>query len=68
MKVIKISLTLSPNTVLAAVEMSNWCKEHGLIFQKDYDYCIMTARKEAHFRFFNEHESMGSLFAMRWIK
>lgn len=51
-----------------AIEMSAWCKEQGLTYEKDYDYVIMSAKGEIHFRFFNEHESMGSMFAMRWMR
>lgn len=48
------------------LEMSKWCKDQGLVHGKDYDYCAMDKKKEVHFRFFNEYESMGSMFAMRW--
>ena len=50
----------------AAIEMSHWCKEMGLIHDRDYTWAFMSAKKELHFRFFNDGESTASAFALKW--
>ena len=52
--------------VNSAIEMSHWCKGHGLDLGRDYDWSFMSADKEIHFRFYNQAESYSTLFALTW--
>lgn len=74
MRVIKIKCvdrniqkTHGGNRMDQALEMSAWCREQGLRIPDDYDYHFDSSNKEIHFRFFGENESVGSMFAMRWM-
>lgn len=51
---------------LVAIEMSNWCKEQGLVHGQDYDWALITALREVHFRFYSESESIITIFALKW--
>jgi hypothetical protein len=67
MRVIVIQIPGNTSVVFKKViEMSEWLKEQGLTHIKHYDYAIFYSYHEAHFRFYDEHESMGSLFALKW--
>lgn len=56
---------LTNDDMVRMLEMSQWCKDQVLVHGKDYDYCAMDVKKEIHFRFFNEYESMGSMLELR---
>ena len=51
-----------------AIRISDWCKEQGLQFQKDYDWHQMSERHQIHVRFYDHCEEMSTLFGLRWIK
>jgi len=51
-----------------AIEMSNWCKENGLVHSKDFDWSFMGNLKEIHFRFYSDDESRATMFALLWNK
>jgi hypothetical protein len=50
------------------IELSQWCREHGLVRDKDYDWAFMPNDRAIHFRFYGENESFASLFAIRWAE
>ena len=52
--------------VNSAIEMSHWCKGHGLLPNRDYDWSFMSNSHEIHFRFYNQAESYATLFALIW--
>ena len=67
MRVIKFSFSNTNQTpALAAIDMSNWCKEHGLVHGQDYDWALITAVREVHFRFYSDSESLISMFVLKW--
>ena len=49
-----------------AIEMSNWCKENGLVHSRDYDWAFMNQLREIHFRFYSDDESRATMFALIW--
>ena len=51
-----------------AIEMSNWCKENGLVHSQDFDWSFMNHLKEIHFRFYSDEESLATMFALIWNK
>lgn len=51
---------------LHAMAMSNWLKNHGLVWGKDYDWHIDQNRNETRFRFHNSAVEYASLFLLRW--
>jgi len=51
-----------------AIRISDWCKEQGLVFQKDYDWHQMSEKQQIHIRFYDHCEEMATLFGLRWIK
>lgn len=70
MRIIKIpSKTTMNNPSLNMMwnnEIDIWCKEQGLIKNKDYKCFYMSGAKEYHVTFNEEHESMASLLVMKW--
>ena len=54
-------------TGIHALEMSNWLKDHGLVWAKDYDWHIDNNRNEIRFRFHNTATVYASLFSLRWV-
>ena len=50
-----------------AMDMSNWLKDHGLVWGKDYDWYIDRNRNETRFRFHNSATMSASLFSLRWV-
>ena len=50
------------------IELSQWCKDNGLVRDKDYDWALITAKNEIHFRFFGDDPSFASMFALKWGK
>jgi hypothetical protein len=52
---------------LHAVQMSNWLKDHGLVWGKDYDWHINRTRNETTFRFHNTATAYASFFSLRWV-
>lgn len=52
--------------VNSAIEMSHWCKGHGLVLDRDYGWCFMADSREIHFMFYNDSESYATLFALTW--
>ncbi len=50
------------------IELSRWCKENGLIHGIDYDWALITEKKELHFKFYGDHQSFASMFALKWGK
>lgn len=51
---------------LHALEMSNWLKEQGLVWGKDYDWHIDRIRNETKFRFHNAATVYATMFSLRW--
>jgi hypothetical protein len=49
-----------------AIEMSNWCKENGLVHSKHFDWSFRHQLKEIHFRFYSDDESLATMFALIW--
>ena len=49
-----------------AIEMSNWCKENGLVHSKHFDWSFMSELKQIHFRFYSDDESLATMFALIW--
>lgn len=66
MKTVVIPYKDQRNAVGEAITMSYWCKDMGLIREKDYDWTFKSNEKEICFRFYGEDESYASLFALKW--
>jgi len=54
------------DSTMRGIEMSYWCRDQGLVRDKDYDWAFSTQRKELHFRFFDHAETFATLFTLRW--
>jgi hypothetical protein len=54
------------DAVSRAIEMSQWCKDNGLVHSKDYDWSFMRGQRQIHFRFYSDDESRASMFALMW--
>lgn len=54
-------------SILHALKMSNWLKEQGLDWGKDYDWHIDRIRNETKFRFHNAATLYSTLFSLRWL-
>jgi len=65
-KIVKIPYNDQRGAAGVAIEMSYWCRDHGLVRDLDYDWAFITAEKEIHFRFFNDNDSYATLFALKW--
>ena len=50
------------------IEISRWCREHGLMLDRDYDWTFLPKDNALQFRFHDENESFASLFAIRWAE
>lgn len=50
------------------IELSRWCQEQGLIHNQDYDWAVITAKKELHFRFYGNNQSVATLFTLKWAQ
>jgi hypothetical protein len=48
-----------------AIEVGDWCTEHGLAFNNDYDWTFVDGFCV---RFYDHCEDMSTLFALRWVK
>jgi hypothetical protein len=68
MKIVKLAYHANNQRLAAmwAIELSNWCKEQGLVHGRDYDWAFMNTIKEIHFRFYSDSESMSTMFTLRW--
>lgn len=66
MKLVTIPFLDQRGSAQAAIEMSYWCKDQGLVRDIDYDWAFMTNKKEIHFRFYNGNDSYATLFALKW--
>lgn len=49
-----------------AIDLSNWCKDHGLVPTVDYMWALHSDVDEVHFAFFDKAEAFGTFFALRW--
>lgn len=49
-----------------ALEMSHWLKDQGLKHGVDFDWYYEPQFQSTRFRFYNENESMATMFALRW--
>ena len=71
MRIIKIPVPTLNNPSLNGGPWNNvidiWCKEQGLIKNKDYKCFYMSGAKEYHVTFNEEHNSMASLLVMKWL-
>lgn len=66
MKVVVIPFVDQRNAAGEGIAMSYWCRDMGLVREVDYDWALMSATKEIHFRFYGDNESYSSLFALKW--
>jgi hypothetical protein len=50
------------------IEISRWCRDLGLERDVDYDWALMSAKNELHFRFWGEDPAFATMFALRWAE
>jgi hypothetical protein len=50
-----------------ALELNRWCKEQGLVMNKDYKWYFHPSEDATVFHFNEEHASFSTLFAIKWI-
>jgi hypothetical protein len=48
------------------IEIHRWCQEQGLERGVDYDWALMPAERELHFKFWGEDPAFATMFALRW--
>ncbi len=66
-----MQVCLTPNegrqfTTQLGIDLSAWCKEQGLVQNRDYDWAFRQG--ELHFRFHCDSESYATLFTLRWAE
>lgn len=69
MTLVKINLDNYNDTALGwrakkGVELSHWCREHGLDIAIDYTWSFEHAINELHFEF--KDAAFASFFALKW--
>jgi hypothetical protein len=50
-----------------ALDLKNWCKEQGLVMDKDFTWHFHPTKNETVFNFVDEHSSFSTFFAIKWI-
>lgn len=66
MKKVVIQWEDQRNASTFSVELSNWCKDNGLIMGVDYNWHFVPDHKQSIFYFEDDYESYATLFALRW--
>jgi hypothetical protein len=67
MIIVKIAYTDAQlHATKRAIEMSNWCKDNGLVHSKHFDWSFRHQLNEIHFRFYSDDESLATMFALLW--
>lgn len=53
---------------LFSIELSNWCKEQGLIDRVDYNWQFKPQEQVTVFYFEDSAGSYATLFALKWVR
>lgn len=48
------------------VMLSGWCREQGLVMNRDYEWYFKKNEREILFQFIGDGESFSTLFALKW--
>lgn len=48
------------------IELAHWCKDHGLLLYKDFEWKVDTVNKLIQFKFFNKESSIPTMFALKF--
>lgn len=51
-----------------SIELSNWCKEQGLVDAVDYNWHFIPEQRVTVFSFHDRAESYATLFQLKWVK
>ena len=51
-----------------AINMSQWCRNQGLIHDTDYSWSFHPDDNEIVFKFYGDSESWASMFALVWVR
>ena len=50
-----------------AIDISTWCKSHGLVRDVDFDWSFMPKTRQLYFRVWGEkNDAFTTMFALRW--
>ena len=51
-----------------SIELSRWCKQHGLVDKLDYNWQFKPQEQVTVFYFEDHCESYATLFSLKWTK